>query len=82
VKPLDKRTVRAWRTERGVSQEQLARAMETSAVSVRNWENGRNEPSARQLEKLATALGVRMDQIAFHKEDAMADQRAQAEKQT
>lgn len=67
-----KRTVRAWRLIRGMTQDQLATAVGVTSISVGNWENGRNEPSARQLEALSAALDVRMDEIAFHKEDAKA----------
>lgn len=74
----ERRTIRAWRLERGMTQEQLAAAVGVSHISVGNWDNGRAEPSARQLENLAAVFGVRMDQIAFHKEDALAERTAQA----
>ena len=74
----ERRTIRAWRLERGMTQEQLADAVGVSHISVGNWDNGRAEPTSRQLEKLATVFDVRMDQIAFHKEAALAERMAQA----
>lgn len=69
---MDRRTIRQWRLERGLTQHQLAKLVGVTHISIGNWENARYEPSARQLEALAAALGVCMDQIAFHREDAQA----------
>jgi len=56
----------------GLSQEALARAMGMSVGIVRDYEQGRKEPSMRSAFKLARALGV--DCRAFEmEEDAQAE---------
>jgi DNA-binding transcriptional regulator YiaG len=47
--------VKALRTRLGLSRERLARILNVSAVSVANWEAGRNRPSPMAQEKLARA---------------------------
>lgn len=42
----------------GLSQEALARAIEMSVGIIRDYEQGRKEPSLRSALKLARALGV------------------------
>ena len=37
-------TIRALRRERGMTQEQLAEAMNVSAAAVSKWENGQSVP--------------------------------------
>lgn len=69
---MDRRTVREWRLARSLTQHQLAKLVGVTHISIGNWERARYEPCARQLEALAAALDVSMDQIAFRKEDAKA----------
>ena len=48
------------RAAAGLTQEQLARRMETTQSVVARLEGGKSRPSTRTLEKLAAATGTRM----------------------
>ena len=51
------------RTERDISQEDLARLLNISRTSVTNYELGRNEASAQVLNKLATIFNCSIDYL-------------------
>lgn len=70
--------LRQLREAAGLSQEALARAMGMSVGIVRDYEQGRKEPSMRSVFKLARALGV--DCRAFEMEDAGPAEAAPAKK--
>lgn len=46
------------RTMAGLTQEELARRMETSQSAIARLETGRSKPSARTLERFAKATGT------------------------
>lgn len=52
------------RTRAGLTQEQLARRMETTQSVIARLESGRSCPSTKTLEKLALATGTRL-RISF-----------------
>ena len=52
------------RTRAGLTQEQLARRMDTTQSVIARLESGRTRPSTKTLEKLARATGTRL-QISF-----------------
>ncbi len=52
------------RTRAGLTQEQLARRMETTQSVIARLESGRARPSTKTLEKLARATGSRL-KISF-----------------
>ena len=59
------KTVAEWMTERGLD---LARLVESSGLDARVVEaiaQGRYTPSPRQRQRLAAALGVEVDQVAW-----------------
>lgn len=51
------------RAERGVGQNALARELNLSNASISYWENGKQEPCASALYKLATYFGVSIDYL-------------------
>lgn len=51
------------RTRDGVSREEVARKLEVSAMTIRNWERGETEPSASQIKALADMFGVTTDYL-------------------
>lgn len=57
----------ALRTRDGVSREEVARKLEVSAMTIRNWENGNTEPSASQIKALADLFGVSADYLLGRK---------------
>lgn len=55
--------IAALRRSRGLSQQQLAARLNVSASAVGMYEQGRREPSARQLVQLAQLFGVTTDYL-------------------
>lgn len=51
------------RVKEGMSREDLARRMNVSYMTVRNWERGNTEPSATQIKALADLFGVSTDYL-------------------
>lgn len=58
-----KQRIREIRTERGISQEDLAELVNVSRQTVSKWENGTVSPSADNLSQLSRALGVPVDAL-------------------
>ena len=54
-------TIRALRRERGMTQEQLAEAMNVSAAAVSKWENGQSVPDILVLTALADFFEVSLE---------------------
>jgi transcriptional regulator with XRE-family HTH domain len=55
--------IRAFRKERGMTQEQLADKVGASRSLISCYENGKFSPNGFSLVRLADALGVRTDQL-------------------
>lgn len=55
--------IRALRRERGMTQEQLAEAMDVSAAAVSKWENGQSVPDISLLTVLADFFEVSLDAL-------------------
>ena len=51
--------VRSWREHRGVSREELAARLGSSAAAVAQFEARHARPRAAMLKKIATALGLK-----------------------
>ncbi len=51
------------RTERGLSQEDLAAKLEVSRQSVSKWETGQSVPDLDKIIKLADLFGVSVDEL-------------------
>jgi tellurite methyltransferase len=56
-------TVKALRTERGMTQEQLAGRLSVSAPAVSKWERGEAYPDTALMPALAAALGASTDKL-------------------
>ena len=52
------------RERAGLSQPKLAAAADVPVATLRTWEQGRREPLLSAAVKLATALGVSLDELA------------------
>ncbi|MFI3326007.1 MAG: helix-turn-helix transcriptional regulator [Clostridia bacterium] len=50
--------IRFFRTEKGITQTQLAELSEIHPVSIRKYETNKMQPQSTQIEKIATALGI------------------------
>lgn len=56
--------VKVWREYRGLTQAELANQIGTSSIYISQIETGRRAGSIKLLRKIATALGVDIDDIA------------------
>ena len=68
--------IAALRREAGMSQAQLAQALQISPSAVGMYEQGRREPSADTLVALSEIFGVTTDYLLTGKPIALPDQRA------
>ena len=55
--------LRRQRTDRGLSQQQLADSLFVDRSSIARWENGKRVPDLTVLARLAEALGVELEQL-------------------
>lgn len=62
--------IKRLRMERGWSQAQFALKLEVHAKQVSGWERNAHTPSTDVLIKMAEALGVSLDYLAFEDRDA------------
>ncbi len=51
------------RTEKGISQGDIGRALEVDKSFVSNIENGKTNPTLATIAKLAKAIGVSVDEL-------------------
>lgn len=56
-------TLRSLRIKADLSQEELATKAQVSRGSIQNWERDRSEPRRAEFRRLATALGVSVEEI-------------------
>ena len=56
------------RIERGVTQEEVGKIVNTSKMAVSHWEKGHSEPSIAQLILLTEYFGVSADYLIGKKE--------------
>lgn len=61
--------IKELRLERGLSQQQLAKQIETTQSNIGRWENGINEPTASQLIKLADYFDCTIDFLVGRVDD-------------
>ena len=55
--------LKSLRAEKNIGQNLLAKDLQISNASISYWENGKQEPSAQAIYKLATYFGVSADYI-------------------
>ena len=58
-----KDSLKTMRTERAITQEQLAKKLNISLKTVSHWETGYTEPSINQLIALADLYSVSLDDL-------------------
>lgn len=63
-------TMKAARTNAGLSQEQLAQMLEVNRASVSNWESGKSIPSIKTFLKYCQCVGCSPDDIFLPSETA------------
>lgn len=61
------------RRERGLSRAELAKAAETTRVSIYRYEAGTRTPDLYAAQRLAKALGVTLDELAAEPDNSIAE---------
>lgn len=56
-------TIRSLRRQRGLSQEQLAEALDVSRQAISKWENGVTVPELDKLQAMSALFGVSLDEL-------------------
>ena len=56
-------TIRSLRRQRGLSQEELAEALDVSRQAISKWENGAAVPDLDKLQALASYFGITLDEL-------------------
>ena len=59
---LERKTIAQWRKSKYLTQGELAEMVGVSLMSISAWEGGK-QPRAKNMRKLAAALGIEPDQI-------------------
>lgn len=62
---IEKVTLPVARKIAGLTQKELASAVDVSESTVINWEKGRSEPTVNQAQKISVITGVPLDSIIF-----------------
>ena len=57
--------LKRYRTEKKMTQEEVAYRAGVTATSISRWENGERDPTFRDVEKIAAALGVTMEELTW-----------------
>ncbi len=68
-----KNILRTLRKAKGVTQEEMACALNVSAQAVSKWENGAAQPDIQLLPKIAEYFSVSIDELFGYKLDALTD---------
>lgn len=55
--------LKALRLRKGMTQEDVARTIGVSRITIRNWELGINTPNAAYIPKLARLFGCPVDEV-------------------
>lgn len=62
---IDKITISAARKNVGITQAELAKRCGVSESTIGNWERYTTEPTVSQAKKIASAVGLGIDDISF-----------------
>lgn len=57
------KNLEALRIREGMSREELAKKLDVSFMTIRNWERGKTEPTASQVKDMADLFGVTADYL-------------------
>lgn len=76
-KGAEAQSLRAWRDARQLTQFALAAASGVSLTGIRDLEHARSQPTLTTMRRLAAALGVTLDQIAWPEPPASAERPAE-----
>jgi len=59
------KTIKKYRTEKGMTQDQLAEKLNVTRQAVSNWETGKTQPSLETLTAMATHFGISVEELIY-----------------
>ena len=62
---MNELTLKAWRTNKNLSQVEVAEILGVSVSTIKNWENGITFPKPQYIDKLCELYGTSYDRIKF-----------------
>lgn len=62
---MEKITLKAARTNIGLTQVQFAEAVGVNVNTIKNWENGKTFPRQPMIEKICEVVGIPYDRLNF-----------------
>ena len=62
------KNIKKIRTEKGMTQEQLAESLHVTRQAVSNWEQGKSQPDVETLSAMAEVFEVPMENLIYGKE--------------
>lgn len=62
---MPKLTLKAWRTNANLTQEQFADKINRSVSTIKKWENGTTYPKQPDIEAICAVFGITYDLIDF-----------------
>lgn len=62
---MPKLTLKAWRTNANLTQEQLARKINRSVSTIKKWEKGKTFPKQPDIDAICAVFGIPYDLIDF-----------------
>ena len=74
-----KNQVRAYRSQLGMSQEELGEAVYVTRQTVSNWETGKSYPDIQSLLRLSSLFGISLDQLIKGDVEQMKDKISNSE---
>lgn len=57
------KNIKALRTAKGITQEELAERLHVTRQAISSWENGKNQPDIQTLENLAKVFDVTVEEV-------------------
>lgn len=63
---MERVSIKALRIDRGMTQEELAKALNVTKKTVGSWEQGKTRPKLDKIEAICETLGVTYDSIRWN----------------
>ncbi len=63
---MERMSMKAVRIDRGITQEQLAKAVGVNKKTVSSWERGRTRPQSDKIDAICATLNVTYDSIRWN----------------
>lgn len=76
------KNIKKWRSEKGITQDQLAERLHVTRQAVSNWENGKTQPDIEMLTALAECFEISVEELIYGKENQSKESKVIIEKTT